>query len=214
MGWIWVMYGIGIKGHEPHWEVKEVVQGDVRANSVIDDAANFPNGWEKLEEGDPILGDASAAADAVLLGSTSEGAGHGGAAAAPPKFPAVFKAATEFTHVAGYRTGGEDYWIPGGYLERNETPFRGWLHQPHYTVIQVAPTVPVEEGATAPAEPEIDKTKPVTSVVMVRNLGTLRRPSAMFATAFSILFVVLCVVLHRRDKALMASRAAAAPAAA
>ncbi|MEA3077950.1 MAG: hypothetical protein QOF60_2858, partial [Actinomycetota bacterium] len=35
MAWIWVVYGIGIKGPEPHWVVKEVVTGDVRANSAL-----------------------------------------------------------------------------------------------------------------------------------------------------------------------------------
>jgi len=210
MGWIWVMYGIGIRGDDPHWVVKEVITGDVRTNSAIEETADFPGGWEKLEDGNPILGDATAAADAVLVGSAGaeggEGGGAEGEAAAAAEFPPVFDKAEDFVHVGGYRTGGEDYWIPGGYLERNETPFRGWLHQPHFAVVQVQPVLQQESTGGAPAEPRPDPSQPVTTVVMERDLGNLRQPSMFFAIANTILFGVLCVVLHRRDKAIMAMR--------
>lgn len=210
MGWIWVMYGIGIRGEDPHWEVKEVITGDVAANSAIEETENFPQGWQELPEGNPILGDATAAADAVLVGESGAEGGHGGGAAAAPEFPAVFDGAESFVHVGGYRTGGEDYWIPGGYLERNETPFRGWLHQPHFAVVQVQPVIETPEGEEAPAEPRPDTSQPVTTVVMERNLGNLRQPSMFFAVANTIAFAVFCVLLHRRDKAIMAMRNAGA----
>lgn len=206
MGWIWVMYGIGIRGEDPHWEVKEVITGDVAANSALEETERFPQGWEKLEDGNPILGDATAAADAVLLGESGGEGGHGGEAAAAPAFPAVFDEAEDFVHVGGYRTGGEDYWVPGGYLERNETPFRGWLHQPHFAVVQVQPVLPQADIGGAPAEPVADPAQPVTTVVMERNLGNLRQPSMFFAIANTIAFAVFCVLLHRRDKAIMATR--------
>ena len=207
MGWIWVIYGIGIKGDEPHWQVKEVVTGDLAAQSGVDATAGFPNGWEKLKDGDAILGDAEAAADAVLAPSTAT-APHGEAAAAPTIKP-VFDSAESFTNIGGYRQGGESYWIPGGYLERNDTPFKGWLHKPHYAVVVVRPVIPQTDIGGAPAEPQPDPTQPPTSVVMVRNLGNLRQPSMFFAVAFSILFAVSCFLLHRRDKEIMAARAAA-----
>lgn len=212
MGWIWVMYGIGIRGDDPHWVVKEVITGDVAANSVIDPTQNFPKGWEQLEEGNPILGDATAAADAVLLGESGAEGGHGGGAAAPPEFPKVFESAEDFVHVGGYRTGGEDYFIPGGYLERNETPFRGWLHQPHYAVVQVQPALVQPDLGGAPAAPAPDPSQPVTTVVMLRDLGNLRQPSMFFAIAFTMIFAVFVLLLHRRDKTIMAARAATATA--
>ena len=205
MGWIWVMYGIGIRGSDPHWEVKEVITGDVAANSAVEKTENFPQGWEELRPGNEILGDAAAAADATLLGSSGEG-GHGGGEAAAPAFPPVFESAEDYVHLGGYRTGGEDYWIPGGYLERNETPFKGWLHQPHYAVVQVAPVLDQPEIGGPPGEPVRDPSQPVTTVVMQRNLGNLRQPSMFFAIANSILFAVFAYVLHRRDKEIMASR--------
>lgn len=206
MGWVWVMYGIGMRGEDPHWEVKEVVTGDVAANSAIEQTESFPNGWEKLEEGNPVLGDATAAADAVLMGEGGEEGDHGGGGAEQPSFPAVFETPEDFVHVAGYRTGGEDYWIPGGYLERNETPFRGWLHQPHYAVVQVQPVLDQPEIGGTPPEPVPDPSQPVTTVVLLRNLGNVRQPSMFFAIANTIFFAVFVVLLHRRDKAAMAIR--------
>ena len=209
MGWIWVMYGIGIRGDDPHWEVKEVITGDLAANSAVEETEAFPGGWEKLEPGNAILGDATAAADAVLIGADTGGA-HGAGETAAPAFPAVFESAEDYTLVGGYRTGGEDYWVPGGYLERNETPFRGWLHQPHFAVVQVQPVLDQPDLGGAPAEPVPDPAEPVTTVVMERNLGSLRLPSTLFAISNTIFFVVFVFLLHRRDKAIVASRAAAA----
>lgn len=208
MGWIWVFYGIGIKGEAPHWDVKEVITGELAANSGLEETANFPNGWQKLETGNPILGDATAAADKVLVPAEEEGEHGGGGAEAESHFNPVFEEADDYTLVGGYRAGGEDYFIPGGYLERSETPFRGWLHQTHYALVQVAPVIEEQDIGGPPAEPTADPTKPVTTVVMVRDLGKLRQPSALFAFAFSVAFAVLCAALHRRDKEIMAARAA------
>jgi len=48
-------------------------------------------------------------------------------------------------------------------------------------------------------------------VVMVRDLGNLRQPSALFGFAFSLLFAVTCLALHRREQAVLAARAGGAP---
>lgn len=213
MGWVWVMYGIGLRGEDPHWEVKEVVTGEFTSQSGLEETEAFPSGWQLLPEGNPILGDAIAAADAALLPADTGGHGGegGGDHSETPRQP-VFQEADDFVHIAGYRTGGEDYWIPGGGLERNQTPFRGPLHQPHYTVIQVRPVLEKPDIGGVPPAPEADPSAPVTTVVMERNLGNVRQPSFLFALANTIAFVVFCVVLHRRDKQLIALRAAPATA--
>jgi hypothetical protein len=216
MGWIWVVYGIGIKGHEPHWVPKEIVMGDLREGSALSPTKTFPSRWEQLEEGDPILGDAAATADKVLVPQDTAG-GHGaggGAETEELNVPPPFEESADYIVVGGYRTGGEDYFLPGGGLERNDGFFRGWLHQPHYAVIQVRPVVPVPETDGVPAAPQPDSTKPIVNVVMLRDLGNLRQPSALFAFAFTLLFAVTCLALHRRDQQVAAARAArtAAPA--
>ncbi|HEX7167142.1 MAG TPA: hypothetical protein VF230_09190, partial [Acidimicrobiales bacterium] len=190
-----------------------IITGELAANSGIEETEDFPRRWEKLETGNAILGDATAAADKVLVPETEGEGGHGasgGGTETATHFEPVFEDADDYIVVGGYRTGGEDYWLPGGYLERSETPFRGWLHQPHLAVVQVQPVIEQQEGlGGAPAEPVADPTQPVTSVVMERNLGNLRQPSALFGLANTIAFVVLCIALHRRDKQIMANRAAA-----
>lgn len=221
MGWIWVVYGIGIKGDPPTWHVQEVVTGDVAERGTTEEADQFPKGWRKLETGDPILGDATASADKVLAPSTSP-AGHG-EAAAPPVNP-VFENLTDYVQVGGYAKGGENYWIPGGGLGSEtrvgnpgtnpasklwERLKRGPFHSPHYAVIQVAPIIPQPTISGAPPAPAPDPSKPVVSVVMERDLGNLRFPSLMVALSMSIVFALVANALHRRDKEIMAARAGA-----
>lgn len=216
MGWIWVVYGIGIKGEPPTWEVEEVVTGDVAERGTTDEAAGFPKGWRKLQTGDAILGDAQAAADKVLA-PVEAAEGEGGGAEAPVQ--PVFEELTDYVQVAGYARGGENYWIPGGGLatetsigNRGSNVFaklierlkRGPFHAPHYAVIQVQP---VDDPEATKLEADTDA--PVTSVVMVRNLGNLRFPSLMVAISMSIVFGLVANALHKRDLEMMAARRAA-----
>ena len=224
MGWIWVAYGIGIKGDPPTWHVEEVVTGDVAEQGTIDEARGFPNGWRKLQPGDTILGDAQAAADKVLA-PTDDAGGHGGGETEAAPVDPVFEELTDYVQVGGYARGGENYWIPGGGLasptskgnpgsnvvsKAIERVKRGPFHAPHYAVIQVAPVVGVEvaEGE-APTKPRPDPDKPVVSVLMVRDLGNLRFPSLMIAISMSIVFALVASALHKRDQEIMAARRAA-----
>jgi hypothetical protein len=228
MGWVWVVYGIGIKGHPPTWHVQEVVTGDVVALSTVDDLRGFPRGWQELKPGDSVLGDATASADKVLAPSTTTDT-HGGAAAASTARPIepVFESLQDYTLVKAYRTGGENCWLPGGKVctktkvgNDGSNPFekilnrlkRGPFHAPHHVVLQVRPVIDQPTIAGAPAKPAPDPSAPDTSVVMVRDLGNLRFPSTMFAIAFSIVFAVVVSALHRRDKQIMALRATPARA--
>lgn len=225
MGWVWVVYGIGLKGDQPAWHVEEVVTGDVAENGTTEEAEGFPVGWRELRAGDAILGDASAEANSVLAPSDVEEGGE--AEAAAPVQP-VFGDLSEFTIVGGYAKGGENYWIPGGGLASEtsrgnpgtnpiskviERLKRGPFHAPHYAVIQVAPVIDQPTITGAPPAPTADPSKPVTSVVMVRDLGSLRKPSLLIAISMSIVFGIIANALHRRDKEIMAAKAGA-PAAA
>ena len=227
MGWIWVVYGIGLKGDQPSWHVHEVVTGDVAEFGTTEEAEGFPVGWRELRPGDAILGDAAAEADSVLA-PTDDAGGHGaeGESAAPVQ--PVFDDPADYTLVSGYAKGGENYWIPGGGLASETSrgndatnPFtkvvnrlkRGPFHAPHYAVVQVAPVIDQPTITGAPPAPAPDPSKPVVSVVMVRDLGSLRFPSLMIAISMSIVFALVANALHRRDKEIMAARAGA-PAAA
>lgn len=226
MGWVWVAYGIGIKGDPPTWHVEEVVSGDIAEVGTSEEAAGFPQGWRKLEGGDSILGDARATAEKVLAPvdeAPEEGAEEEVAAPVKP----VFESAEDYVLVAGYARGGENYWIPGGLLASEsrvgnpgknplsklvERLKRGPFHAPHYAVIQVAPVIEQPLLGGPPPKPAPDPTEPRTSVVMVRDLGNLRFPSMMVAVSMSILFGLIANALHRRDKEAMAGRTAPATA--
>jgi hypothetical protein len=213
MGWVWVVYGIGLKGDPPTWQPQEIVVGKLAERGTTSEAAGFPKGWRELKTGDSILGDASAAADKALVPAD---AAAESASAAPPVVAPVFDDTQSFVHVGGYAKGGENFWIPGGGLasesvvgNHGTNPLnkiyqrlkRGPFHAPHYAVIQVQPVK--DKTAT---KLEADPTKPVYNVVMIRNQGFLRKPSFLIAIAMSIIFAIIVNALHRRDKEIMAAR--------
>lgn len=225
MGWIWVVYGIGIKGHQPSWHVQEVVQGDLQGQSTVDEADTFPGGkWRELPTGDPLLGDATATADKVLIPEQPAAGGHGGGAAAPSAFEPIFEKTSDYVLVGGYATGGENCWLPGGGactpskkgndgsnpVEKIVKRFqRGPFHKPHYAVVQVQQAIKVPDLGGAPPKPTADPAQPVVNVVMLRDLGNVRLPATGVAVSMSIVFVLVAGALHRRDKELMAARSAA-----
>lgn len=216
MGAIWMVYGIGLKGPEPHWSPLELVQAEPTA-STVEEMRAFPTGWKKLVQGDKALADASAAADRILAPAASSSGGHGAesgpSAEELAKFGSPFKNVTDYVLVGGYSTGGENYFIPGGALERNRTPLKGWLHKPHHAVVQVqAVKPPTKTGTTTTLSTEPDPTKPVITVVMVRDLGSLRFPPFIVMITTGIIFGICCYTLHQRDKEIWRARAAVAAA--
>jgi hypothetical protein len=179
MGAVWWIYGIGLQGRSPEWKPREVVVGDLALSSV-DAAAGFPEGWEKLPPGDAEAAEAEAAAGAVLTDEDD------------PEAP--FTAATDFKVLSAYSRGGEDSWL-------------GLRHAPHYALVQVQAVKPQEaEPGQAPPPAEVDPDEPVLSVVMVRDLGSLRLRPAVVTIVSLVLFGIVANVLHRRDKELMAAR--------
>jgi hypothetical protein len=223
MGWVWVVYGIGMKGDPPTWHVQEIVTGSVAQRGTSTEVATFPRGWDKLKAGDAIFGDATAASDKVLVPDTSTP--KEGETIPVPTFAPPFTQGTDYVLVSGYAKGGENYWLPGGRISEKsivgnhgtnpadkllERFKRGPFHKPRYAVIQVAPVLKVTAPADgAPPKPQPDPAKPLTSVVMVRDLGDLRFPSLMVAISMSIVFALIANALHRRDKEVMAARRAA-----
>jgi len=179
MGIVWTVYGIGLKGTAPAWEIVTVVQGDV-GRAAQAELAGFPKGWKPLKLDSPETAEAQAAADVVLAPPPAEGK------------KGIFKSSTDYAPVAAYERGGEKY-------------FFTLRHRPHYLALQV-------QGVTrtvTPGQPPVvrpDPSAPVVSILLERNLGSLRKPPAVVMVSSLLLFGLLAWVLHERDKEIIRAR--------
>ena len=202
MGAIWWIYGIGLKGEDPSWrqvpgrtviqDTEALHQAGVFENrvtfdtdqpsvEVADDVRQqfVDEGWRVVADSEPAFGQAEASATVFL---EEEGA------FAPGEF--------DVTHV--YEIGGEAYPKLFGLDALDQVAF---LHTPYYTVVEVAPYVPLrEEPGRAPNAPEIDETRERQYVYMIRDLGSRREPAAYITIGSTIVFLALAWMLHRRDR--------------
>ena len=55
------------------------------------------------------------------------------------------------------------------------------------------------EPGRAPARPVVDETQPRRYVYMLRDLGAKRQPSIFVTIGSTIIFLLLCRLLHVRD---------------
>lgn len=206
MGIVWWIYGIGLLGRMPSWEPANPVaivrdatllhQADVvdrplasgglggsELDAFLTDALTA-QGWNRLADSDPARGQAIAAAEDLLINRAGE------------------FSRGEFVPLAVYDRGGDRY------PKVNETlDFLAFLHRPYYALVEVAPVVPqyVEPGR-APARPIVDDSQPRRYVLMIRDLGTHRQPAAFTTLGSTGIFIVLCWVMHRRERTLVANR--------
>ena len=198
MGVIWWTYGIGLKGREPTWQPAEPVtivreasllqgseileqplelSGEVQGDSRKVSSALQSEGWLLLEESDPRRGQAVAASDEIIQQEAEE------------------LVAGEYISLAVYDKGG-DRWP-----KINEAlDFIAFFHKPHFSLVEVAPVVPQRtEPGRAPARPVVDETQPRRYVHMIRDLGTKRQPAIFITIGSTIIFLLLCQILHKRD---------------
>jgi hypothetical protein len=84
-----------------------------------------------------------------------------------------------------------------------------FLHPTHYTVVQVQQVIEqTAQPGEPPPRPVVDPDQPIVSVIMQRDLGSLRVPAALVTIGSLLLFIVFATMLHYRDKESMARRAA------
>ncbi len=185
IGFVWWIYGIGPQGPGPAWEPRFMVTGDP-ANTESETLEGFPRGWRQLDLADQMVADAQGVVDAELTADDG-----------------LFESPSDYLAVAAYEKGGETYSLLP-FL--NFRPFNLW-HKPHYLMVQVQP-VRAQEAPPggAPPRPEVDPAQPRVSVVMLRDLGALRRNPAIATISSMLIFGLLVYQLHTRDKEAMAKR--------
>ena len=116
-------------------------------------------------------------------------------------------AAGEFQVVNVFDKGGQRSPQPFG----TRFDFLAFFHKPHYSVVEVAPLVKQrDEPGRAPAKPEIDTSRPHQYVYMIRDLGAKRKPAGFITVGSLAVFLMLCYLLHTRDRRVLANRSARA----
>ena len=213
MGAVWWTYGIGLKGREPSWKPAapisivrdarlldraEVIGAPIKIDSgaspvevaKVAQAELVAAGWTKLDDADPRRGQAVASADDIIQNRAKE------------------FAAGEYTAVAVYDRGGERW--P---KITDEIDFTAFLHKPRYALVELASLVPQRtEPGRAPARPVIDEEQPHRDLLMIRDLGSKRQPAVFITIGSTIIFLLCCWMLHRRDKILAVNTGAVVPA--
>ncbi|MDW3216073.1 MAG: hypothetical protein R8G01_18900 [Ilumatobacteraceae bacterium] len=211
MGMVWWIYGIGLRGDVPEWKqipgqtvIQEVdllhqagvlddpIEIDpsdpVVASAVVKDQLES-QGWYQVAESAPEFGQAEASAGVFL---EEEGA------LGPGEFEVTAVYEVDPPHESAYPKLG-----PNGEFDQI-----AFFHKPYYTLVEVAPFVELrpEEGR-APIPPEVDETQQRQYVYMIRDLGSLREPAAYITIGSTLMFLVLCFFLHRRDRIVAENRA-------
>jgi hypothetical protein len=207
MGATWWSYGKGLLGPDASWSPisgRTVLQTTAAVNQsgaldapVIVDAAADPtatatavnsqfvkDGWKKLEASVPSYQQAGAAASVLLEESKAMVAG-------------------DFQVVNVFDKGGQR----SPQLFHGKVDFLAFFHKPHYAVVEIAPLVKQrDEPGRAPAKPEIDTTRSHQYVYMIRDLGAKRKPAGFITIGSLAVFLVLCYLLHTRDRQVLANR--------
>ncbi|MEY2443735.1 MAG: hypothetical protein QOE00_315 [Ilumatobacteraceae bacterium] len=211
MGAIWWSYGKGLLGPDASWAPvsgQTVLQTTAAVNEagVLDqpvivganadpsttaaaiDAQFVKDGWKKLDPSVPNYQQAGAAGTTLLEESKALAAG-------------------EFQVLNVFDKGGQRWPQPFG----KKLDFLAFIHKPHYAVVEVAPLIKQrDEPGRAPAKPEIDTSRPHQYVYMIRNLGAKRKPAGFITVGSLAVFLMLCYLLHSRDRRVLANRAAPA----
>ena len=211
MGATWWSYGKGLLGPDASWSPisgQTVLQtpnavndsgalgdpvvvppsADPTTAATLIDQQFVTDGWKKLESSVPSFQQAGAAASVLLeeSGALTNG---------------------DFQVVNVFDKGGQR----SPQLFKGKLDFLAFLHKPHYAVVEVAPLVKQrDEPGRAPPKPEIDTTRSHQYVYMIRDLGAKRKPAGFITVGSLAVFLMLCYLLHTRDRRVVVNRSAPA----
>ena len=210
MGAVWWTYGKGLLGPDASWQAvgnNTVIREpglltdvgivgapiEVSGTNPTSDAAEVSDqlqadGWLKLDSALPSFQQAGSAGGVLLEESGAFAAG-------------------EFVVVSVYNKGGDRWPV----LWDGKLDFVAFFHDSHFALVEVAPLVPQRtEPGRAPARAVIDTSRPHEYVYMVRDMGSKRVPAATITIASLVIFLLLCWMLHTRDRRVEENRSAKA----
>lgn len=142
----------------------------------------------------------------TLLSTAEAGEAQASAVAMLVENPNLdFTSQSDFKLLDAYTIGGkQDLPDNPSRLDRVWTQIRTAFkltHPTRYGIVQVQEVIeqPLIPGQ-APPLPVADQSKPVISVIMIRDLGNVRLKPALVTLGSLAVFVALCLFLHERDK--------------
>jgi hypothetical protein len=207
MGATWWSYGKGLLGPDASWApipgrtvlqtTAAVNQSGALGSPVLVEASASPvdaakavddqfkkDRWKQLDPSVPSYQQAGAAASVFLEESGALANG-------------------EFQVVNVFDKGGQR----SPQLWKGKLDFLAFFHSPHYSVVEVAPLIQQrDEPGRAPAKPEIDTTRPHQYIYMIRDLGAKRKPAGFICVGSLAVFLMLCYLLHTRDRRVTLNR--------
>lgn len=211
MGAIWWSYGKGLLGPDASWAPisgRTVLQttnavndsgaldspvlveasADPRTTATVVNDQFVKEGWKQLESSVPSFQQAGAAASVLLEESGALANG-------------------EFQVLNVFDKGGQR----SPQLLDGKLDFLAFFHKPHYAVVEIVPLVKQrDEPGRAPAKPEVDTTRAHQYVYMIRDLGAKRKPAGFITVGSLAVFLMLCYLLHTRDRRVLENRSARA----
>ncbi len=184
------------KGRISQWNVKEVIS--IPSESKIGKVQGYFDWAETVP--DDELANLRPAIDGALV--TAQPAVN---EVAPEQPYAQFAAATDFLTGSDYallakETGGGDRMVV--------------FHEPHYAIVQICPAATVTTDASGNvSDPKCDPTQQTKTVVLQRDLGSLRQPPWLYFLGSLVLFLLSLRGLHWYEQDQRARTAVAATAA-
>jgi hypothetical protein len=209
-------------GRVNSWKPLEVITGDYASQVTIKGVQDFPSG--NLKAAQPAVNplpskhwywpfqscpankgwynlstsrqtDAESAADKVLAPTAVGGV-------VPARLTTPFSANTDYVYLGAYEENPNGGCIFAWGRHKVYLPFgRG----AHYEIVLAQPVLPVVVPAGGgPPKPVPDTSKPVSYVILVRDLGSLHEPQVITVASSLIIFGIICFVLHERDKEIWA----------
>ena len=211
MGATWWSYGKGLLGPDASW-------APISGRTVLQTTAAV-NDSGALNAPVVVAPNADPTAAATAVDSQFVTDGWKKLASSVPSYQQAGAAASVFVEESGALANGEfqvvNVFDKGGQrspqLFHGKLDFLAFFHKPHYAVVEVAPLITQrDEPGRAPAKPEIDPSRPHQYVYMIRDLGAKRKPAGFITVGSLAVFLMLCYLLHTRDRRVTANRSAKA----
>lgn len=195
-----------LKGRVPRWVPVESIEGDDLARSDIPAIQDITS-----EDKVPLAEQTNikAAVDSLVVIPT----GTNGEEPEPPDEFQTFTETTDYLVESAYAVGGESWLIksapffkPGNISVTLDSNFP-WIHvtghQPAYAAAVLCPVDKAAQevpfGGPIPA-PTCDAAEEPTTIVLEKDLGSVRFPPFMTMVASAILFVLSLLGLHWRER--------------